>query len=70
MDKFCITFAGELKDGWSREKVISELGKLFRVDPEHLRKKIFTDSAVVLKKIFLLKRHKNIKRQCLKEVRL
>ena len=50
MDKFCITFAGELKDGWSREKVTSELGKLFRVDPEHLRKKIFTDSAVVLKK--------------------
>tara|TARA_A100000164_G_C21793609_1_gene717051 strand:- start:469 stop:933 length:465 start_codon:yes stop_codon:yes gene_type:complete len=50
MEKFNIVFSGELKDGWTIEQVAVGLGQLFKVDPVGLRKKIFVDSSVVLKK--------------------
>ncbi len=50
MEKFNIVFSGKLKDGWTQEQVASELGRLFKVDPVGLRKKIFVNSNVVLKK--------------------
>ena len=50
MEKFNIVFSGQLKDGWTKEQVILELGKLFKVDPVGLGKKIFINSSVVLKK--------------------
>ena len=50
MEKFNIVFAGQLKDGWTKEQVILELGKLFKVDPVELGKKIFVNSSVILKK--------------------
>ena len=47
MEKFNIVFAGQLKDGWTKEQVILELGKLFKVDPVELGKKIFVNSTPI-----------------------
>ena len=39
MSKFNIVFSGELQDGYVQDEVVKDLGLLFKVDAEKLKKK-------------------------------